>query len=416
MGPADRRHTSPGTGMKLKDTGKTNLNAYLFANLAIVGALLIGIWNRKPVWDVNLRFPNLLLILVIINTVLLFRESILGIGTRPARTRKKHARRRSKNLNELRSVLKNAGQIDESLLGKALTKLHDISGSETVVLYSIESNQSRQLAAAGEIPPALTGSRFFLKGDSLIIKYSGSLGEEEIGKIQGKISFSSKVTRLEMTVLPLQPTSGQTTVCIFSSREQHQTPPVSLASTALFLETLLALIDNVRNSDGDSRYKDKNTGLLVHACFEDSFETEVERSERYKQEMSLLTIRINGFADLDATQKQAVSRNAAQALKQSLRRLDLMFCGQAENEFIAILTETGVKVAAIVAQRVQKSFAKQNEKLDFINKDNFGMLIGAATYPTDATHGAGLLEKSMDACNAASTSTGGIASYGSHAD
>jgi len=88
-----------------------------------------------------------------------------------------------------------------------------------------------------------------------------------------------------------------------------------------------------------------------------------------------------------------------------------MFCGAGEGEFIAILTETGVKVATVVAQRIQKAFAKHNEKADFINKTSIGLVIGAATYPTDATHGAGLLEKSTEACDKADVSGTGIASY-----
>lgn len=397
----------------MKDTGKTNLNAYLFANLVIVGVLLIGLWNRKPVWDVNLRFPNLLLILVLINTILLFRETILGVGNRPARTRQRRARRRSRNLNELRSILKNAGQIDESLLNKSLVKLREISGCETVALFSLEGNQCRQLSAAGELPPALNGSRMTIKGESLLIKYSGSLGEEEIGKLlpmAKPMHFKSAVTRLELTALPLQGGQSATVICIFSSREGHKAPPVSLASIALFLETLLALIESAKQG-GDSRYKDKNTGLLLHDCFTDSFETEVERSERYKQEMSLLTLKITGYNALTDSEKAGVARNAAMALKQSLRRLDLMFCGAGEGEFIAILTETGVKVATVVAQRIQKAFAKHNKKADFINKASIGLVIGAATYPTDATHGAGLLEKSSEACNQAGVSGTGIASY-----
>lgn len=393
----------PGTEIKLKDKVKTNLNAYLFANLAIVGVLLIGLWNRKPVWDVSLRFPNLLLMLVLINTVLLFRDVILGAATSPGKARRKRARRRARNLNDLRAVLHGAEQIDESLLNKALTRLQKISGSETVTLYVIEGNQSRQLAAAGEIPPALTGSRFSLKGEALHIKFSGNLGDEEIGKITADarpVSFKSAVSRLEMTALPLHLPAGKTGLCIFSSREGHNSPPVSLPSTALFLETLLALIESSKNA-GDARYKDKNTGLFLFACFNDSFETEVERSERYKQEMSLLTIGIKGYNGLNDSEKQTVNNNAALALKQSLRRLDLMFCGQNDGQFLAILTETGVQVAAIVAQRIQKTFAKLNEKFDFISKHDLAMIIGSATYPTDATHGQGLLEKSNDSCHEA---------------
>ena len=247
----------------MKDTGKTNLNAYLFANLVIVGVLLIGLWNRKPVWDVNLRFPNLLLILVLINTILLFRETILGVGSRPARTRQRRARRRSRNLNELRSILRNAGQIDESLLNKSLVKLREISGCETVALFSLENNQCRQLAAAGELPPALNGSRMTVKGELLLIKYSGSLGEEEIGKLlptAKPMHFKSSVTRLELTALPLQGSQSSTVICIFSSREGHKAPPVSLASTALFLETLLALIENAKQ--GGARHHRSATSVF----------------------------------------------------------------------------------------------------------------------------------------------------------
>lgn len=399
--------------MKLKDKRKTNLNAYLFANLVIVGVLLIGLWNRKPVWDVSLRFPNLLLMLVLINTILIFREVILGAPAAPMVARRKHARKRSRNLNQLRSILKNADQIDESLLNKALIRLREISNSETVSLYVIEGNQSRQLATAGEIPPALTGSRFSIRSSMLCIKFSGNLGEEEIGKIGDDarpLAFKSAVTRLEMTALPLNLTPDKHGLCVFSSREGHKTPPISLASTALFLEALLTLIESSRNA-GDARYKDKNTGLLLFACFTDSFETEVERSERYKQEMSLLTIKIKGLTGLDDSQRQAIGKNAALALKQSLRRLDLMFCGASEGQFLAILTETGVQVASIVAQRIQKTFAKLNEKFDFISKHDLTMIIGSATYPAHATHGQGLLEKSGDACHEAESLESGFKAY-----
>jgi len=398
---------------RLKDTRKTNLNAYLFANLVIVGVLLIGIWNRKPVWDVNLRLPNLLLILVLINTILLFRETLFGTPAKSLKSARKRRKSSGHSLKELRAVVKNADKIDEKLLDKVLEKLQKLAGSETAALYSIEGNQCRQLAQAGEMPPALSGSRFILKNNILSIRYSGNLGEESIGEPTDKaaaIGFKSMITRLETTILPLQSPTGQTAICVFSSRENHKAPNLPLASTALFLETLLSLIEKA-GSSGDGRYKDKSTGLLLHDCFADSFETEIERSERYKQEMSLLSIKIDGYNSLEDGEKQLVGKNAAIALKNSLRRLDLMFCGENDGEFAAILTETSIQVADTVARRVQKSFAKQNEKLDFISKHNLKMAIGSATYPTDATHGAGLLEKSLEAAAAAVSSETGIASY-----
>lgn len=398
----------------MKNQNRTNLNAYLFTNLAVVGVLLIGLWNRKPVWDVSIRFPNLLLILVIINTVLIFRETILAAGAvRPAKskTRNRIARKRSRNLNELRAILKNAEQIDETLLKKTLTRLQELSGSETVALYILEKNQCRQVEAAGEIPVPLVGSRFLFKGDILTLKFPGNLGEEDLGKTAGRaLSFKSTITRLELTVLPLTLKNQKTGLCVFSSRENHKTPPISLVSTALYLETLLTLIESEKEGD-DRRYLDKTTGLLRFSCFADSFETEVERSERYKQEMSLLSISIKNLTRLSDEEKNIAGKNLAASLKQSLRRLDLMFCGETDGEYLAILTETGVQVAGIVAQRVQKSFAKLSEKNDFMSKNGIVIRIGAATYPTDATHGQGLLEKSRESLLEADTTESGFKAY-----
>lgn len=416
---AEPARTSPVTGKILKNQNRTNLNAYLFTNLAVVGILLIGLWNRKPVWDVSIRFPNLLLILIIINTVLIFRETILAAGAvKPGknRSRSRIARKRSKNLNELRAILKNAEQIDESLLKKTLARLQELSGSETTALYILEKNQCRMLDSAGEIPAPLVGSRFIFKGETLSLKFPGNLGEEDLGKPAGRaISFKSAITRLELTVLPLILKNERTGLCVFSSRENHKTPPISLVSTALYLETLMTLIESEKEGD-DRRYLDKSTGLLRFSCFADSFETEVERSERYKQEMSLLTISIKNLASLSKEEKSGAGKNLAASLKQSLRRLDLMFCGEKEGEYLAILTETGIQVAGIVATRIQKTFAKLNEKNDFISKNAVSIRIGAATYPADATHGQGLLEKSHESMLEADHADSGFKAYSEPAD
>ncbi len=390
----------PENGRALKDSKKTNLNAYLFVNILVTGILLIGLWTRKPVWDVSIRFPNMLLILIIINTILIFRDVLLTSGSaaaRPIRARKSQARKKTRNLNELRAILKNSPEVDEEILQKALAKLQKIAGCETVALFNLDNRQCRLQASAGELPAALVGSRFALNEDSLLLKFPGNLGDENLGKLAGKaIIFKSSITRLELTVLPLTLNNNRLSLCVFSSRENHRPPPISLVSTALFLETLLTLISSEQNSE-DNRYQDKNTGLFKHSCFADAFETEVERSERYKQEMSLLTLKIQSCESLTDNEQAMLARNAANALKQSLRRLDLMFCGHSKGEFLAILTETGVGVAQNVATRIQKSFAKSNEKLDFISKHNIVMVIGAATYPVDATHGQGLQEKSLEA-------------------
>lgn len=292
-----------------------------------------------------------------------------------------------------------AEEISDSLYEKILTKLRAFSGCEAVLIALPEKNLFKIAATSGELPPAIAGARFICRDNLVIIKFPGNLGEEEVGKLNEKsgiINFKSSVTRLECTIMPLNLRNKAKGILIFTSKEAHNAPTLPLSSVALFIETVVALIDS-SGAEGDVRYKDKTTGLLRYECFADSYETEIERSERYQQEMTLFSVKINFCQDAPEEEKGILQKAAAVALKQSLRRLDLMFSGATECESMAILTETSSEVAEIVAQRVQKSFTKQVEKSELTYKDTKMLFIGSATYPTDATHGDGLLEKSREA-------------------
>ncbi len=396
----------------MKNKHRTNLNAYLFANLVILCILLVSLWNRKPVWDATLRFPNLLLILVILNSILIFKNLIFAkAATKPIK--KGSAARKVKNLATLRGIVQDSPELDNSIYGKVIGKLHAMSGSEAAALLLPENSYYKTLVSSGELPPAFGGARFQLREDKLMIKFPGNLGEEEIGKISHRstaIDFKSSVTRLEAVIYPLRLKHEQIGLLMFLGQEKGRDPGLPFSGTTLFLETLVTLIETA-SASGDLRYKDKSTGLLKHDCFADYFETEIERSERYQQELSLFTVKIKLCQNTSAEDKTVLQKAAAVALKQSLRRLDLMFCAESDCEFFAILTETSAQVAEIVAQRVQKSFAKQIEKTNLDNKQRI-LFIGSASYPTHATHGHGVVEKSREALIQAEGEDKDFVSYG----
>lgn len=396
----------------MKNKHRTNLNAYLFANLVILCILLVSLWNRKPVWDVNLRFPNLLLILVILNSILIFKNLIFA---RPAtrNTRKQATGRPGKSLNVLRGIIQDSHELDQSVYGKILARLHGLAGSEAAALLLPENGFFKAVSTSGELPPAFTGARFMVRDDLLLVKFPGNLGEEEIAKLSPKsqtITYKSAVTRLECAIFPLRLKQGQTALLLFLGQENAKAPALPFSSTALYIETVIALIETA-SASGDLRYKDKSTGLLKHECFADYFETEIERSERYHQELTLYTVKIKLCEQTSEEDKALLQKAAAIALKQSLRRLDLMFCAESDCEFLAILTETSAQVAEIVSQRVQKSFAKQLEKTNLFNKETRILFIGSASYPTHATHGHGLIEKSREALTQAESEDKDFVSY-----
>lgn len=358
--------------------------------------LLISLWNKKPVWDVSLRFPNLLLILVIINSILIFKSLVFAkTVTKPG----KKAGKSGKSLYPLRSIVLESEEINEQLYGKILAKLKVLADCDAVMILLPENSHYKLIDSRGEMPPAISGARFQMRDEKLLIKFPGNLGEEEVGKPSykaGPIHFKSAITRLEFTLFPLRLKSQSFGLLLFTSKEKHKAPALPFSSTTLYLETVAAMVAAV-SASGDLRYKDKSTGLLKFDCFNDSFETEIERSERYQQELTLFSVKISFCEESSEEQRQSLQKAAAVALKQSLRRLDLMFCGQQDCEFIAILTETSAEVAEIVAQRVQKSFARQLEKAEINSKGKNILFIGSASYPTNATHGHGLLEMSREA-------------------
>lgn len=380
----------------MKTRNRTNLNAYLFGNLFILCVLLISLWNKKPVWDVSLRFPNLLLILVIINSILIFKSLVFAkTVTKPG----KKAGKSGKSLYPLRSIVLESEEINEQLYGKILAKLKVLADCDAVMILLPENSHYKLIDSRGEMPPAISGARFQMRDEKLLIKFPGNLGEEEVGKPShkaGPINFKSAITRLEFTLFSLRLKSQSFGLLLFTSKEKHKAPALPFSSTTLYLETVAAMVAAV-SASGDLRYKDKSTGLLKFDCFNDSFETEIERSERYQQELTLFSVKISFCEESSEEQRQSLQKAAAVALKQSLRRLDLMFCGQQDCEFIAILTETSAEVAEIVAQRVQKSFARQLEKAEINSKGKNILFIGSASYPTNATHGHGLLEMSREA-------------------
>ncbi|GAB4279408.1 MAG: hypothetical protein Kow0029_23260 [Candidatus Rifleibacteriota bacterium] len=385
-------------GKILKSKNRINLNAYLFANLAILVVLLISLWNRKPVWDVSIRFPNLLLMLIIINSILIFKNLVFA-GQSAKASKKAVLTKNHKSLNALRNIVSEAIEVNETLYDKILAKLKNISGCEAVLIFLPENNFLTIKAGNGDLPPSIAGARFFIKDNRLFIRFPGNLGEEEVGNLNeksGVIGFKSSIARLECTICLLHLRDQENGLVVFINKKGLRSMNLSLSSVSLFLETVIALV-SAATKTGDIRYKDKSTGLLRHECFAESFETEIERSERYQQEMSLFSVKIRFCENCSDDHKKLLQKAAALALKQSLRRLDLMFCGENECEFLAILTETSAAVAEIVAKRVQKSFAKQIEKTEIDSKDEKILFIGSATYPVDATHGLGLLEKSREA-------------------
>ena len=195
-------------------------NAYLFANLVLVIILLISIWTSKGNEFIarQLDVKNLLILVLIFNTLLLFKDFIISSKPSKQELQNLSNRRKLKSLSPLRAFINSSTPTDSSLLQKSIEKLKEISESDYVELAIIDNSISNTLVSAGVQPQLLAGSRLTISNSILSIKHSGQIGTEEITKLTDEfkpIKFRSSLTRLHLFIAPLNLSHARRGFCLF---------------------------------------------------------------------------------------------------------------------------------------------------------------------------------------------------------
>lgn len=393
---------------------RLNLNGYLLVNLILVGLLLVSQWRGDGMFDGTIRLSGVFLLLVVINTVLIFRESLFRSGS----GRKTFRGGRYDSLAGLRQVLANREEIDESLFADALAALAERTSDSAQLLYLFEEGgHFSVLASSGQVPAQLSGARFIAGDNQLKIRHPGGLGDESICRwptLTPCLSFVSGVTRLHLQIVPVQTIGNQRGLWVgipTEERDRSRKNHGARADMAIYLEGLMALVMTHSRAEG-GRFVDMRTGLLRYDGFHQAFDTEIERSERYGQQMTLMQLSLPRFDELPAPAREALPRGVAAALRESLRRLDLMFLWETPGVFAAILTETSPETARMVAERVLTALRKQLQGQKGCEGLAIQVHVGTATYPGDASHGDGLLEKAGEALSIAVRENLAVVAYG----
>lgn len=391
-----------------------NLNAQLFVNLILVGILLIGLWRGEPVFDATIRLPNILVFLVIINTLIIFRESLKSTTQRFGAADFSYD-------DLLRQVLNKRECIDQNLLPDALMAVFQQSCGKGMALLKIEEKGFLgSITSTGAISPQFSGAKIFREEGFLKIRHPGGLGDEVLCSWPNPLdswSFCSSVTQLCLQIVPLSIFGRVQALWINLPKTSLKHPSPNRKSGelkgihALFLESMLALSLGRSESPCDCR-AETDAGLMRFEGFQRAFETEVERSERYQQAMTLMLLSAPGLNNPSDSSCGAVQKAMTAALQDSLRRLDLSFQWRKPGEFAAVLTETNGEVARLVAERIVTAYAKHLSGKTASGQSEKSLAIGYAAYPADATHGDGLLEKAEEAMSF-SRNHGGIISFSS---
>lgn len=133
---------------------------------------------------------------------------------------------------------------------------------------------------------------------------------------------------------------------------------------------------------------DTLTNVLSRRALMEQVEFETQRTKRYKRDLSILMIDIDHFKQVNDTYGHlagdVVLRELAQTLQKQTRGSD--FVGRyGGEEFLAILPETSLDRALILAEKLRKRVAELTIRLDGQVLKGTTISIGAAAYDNDAS-------------------------------
>ena len=143
------------------------------------------------------------------------------------------------------------------------------------------------------------------------------------------------------------------------------------------------------------------TGLFNHRQFERDFRQELCRAGRYHTPLSVIMLDVDNFKNFNDSyghpNGDIVLRELAGLMRELLRDCDLVYRYGGE-EFIALLPETGLNDALIVAERIRIFVETESPRfLTGISKTHgVTVSIGVASFPEDGADGEALLKNVDD--------------------
>ena len=174
---------------------------------------------------------------------------------------------------------------------------------------------------------------------------------------------------------------------------QYETDPMRLLVVQSILATLLNVVGSVKAIDKytkDLEYyatRDPLTNLYNQRVFWELIENEVLRSARHGNKFTLLVIDADNFKSINDSYGHGIGDTLLQlvvgGIKAAIRDDDLL-SRYGGDEFVAILPETGLVAAEVVAWRIIESVGKVSMTTPDGAQVSGSVSIGMATYPDHA--------------------------------
>ncbi len=187
-----------------------------------------------------------------------------------------------------------------------------------------------------------------------------------------------------------------------------------------FAGQIALVVDNVKLFDKVEELSlyDELTALPLRRYFQERFQEEFYRAERFKQPMALVWADVDYFKDVNDTYGHQIGdkvlKEVGRVIISNLRKIDFP-CRHGGDEILILLPQATGEDAKRFSKRLLDEIKDMRIPVSF-SKDKFvniSLSIGIATFPDDASSGDALLQKADEALYwVKSHGRGNIALYG----
>ncbi len=185
---------------------------------------------------------------------------------------------------------------------------------------------------------------------------------------------------------------------------QQRIEPAELAMLKSFGGQIALAVDNSRLFDKVEELSlyDELTRLPLRRYFNQRFQEEFYRAERFKQPLSLVWVDVDYFKEVNDTYGHQIGdkvlKETGRVILSNLRKIDFP-CRYGGDEIIILLPQAGGAEARRLAERLSRELSELRIPVPFSKTRELRvtMSIGVSTFPQDAFTMDGLLEKADDA-------------------
>ncbi len=302
-------------------------------------------------------------------------------------------------ITELTEIFANSLRVRDSFR-HILTGIQTYFGFDRVRLYLIDERGQK---LKGELSSDIRGNIKSIAYEEIPLEAGAHrFADIVLGKSSGVFMERYKDCVLYMPLVVQGVTMGL--LIVDNLLSQQKIEPGGLAMLKSFAGQIGLALDNVRLFDKVEELSlyDELTKLPLRRYFNQRFQEEFYRAERFKQPLAVIWADIDHFKEVNDTYGHQIGdqvlREAGRVILANLRKIDFP-CRYGGDEIVVLLPQaTGaeaMKLAARLAEeiggiRVPVPFSKSRELA-------VSMSLGISTFPADASSMDGLLEKADDA-------------------